>query len=230
MDSEPEERAEEREIGALLRALDHPMPPVSAESVLALAGSRRGAGPLRWAAAILLIAGVAGAAYAIPGSPVRSWVREVLAGRPATVSAPPAPRPDDPGVAGIAVRPGRRLVILFRETQQAASAAIVFEDRREGDVLVAGPSGAATFRLEGERLTVDNSPTDSPRFEVRIPRDAPHVEIHAGPRLVFLKQGSAVTTVRLVCSNGKATSLAREDTVSTRVTTVFLLAAALACR
>ena len=65
---------DEGEILELLRQVDHPLPAVDAE---ALAARARGIGLVwgRWAAGILLVLGTVGAAYAVPGSPVRGWVR-----------------------------------------------------------------------------------------------------------------------------------------------------------
>ena len=79
---EEEAQREEAELNALFRVLDDPPPAVSAEAlalraVMDKAAARtRGSGWMRRAAAVLLVVGVAGAAYAIPGSPVRGWVQD----------------------------------------------------------------------------------------------------------------------------------------------------------
>jgi len=78
-------------VNALLEMIDQPGPPVRAEAValraeLMTAASRaQRASLLRRAAAFVLVAGIAGAAYAIPGSPLPKWVHSItekMAGRP----------------------------------------------------------------------------------------------------------------------------------------------------
>jgi len=52
--------------------------------------------------------------------------------------------------------------------------------------------GAASFNSEDDRLLIDNHDSAA-SFEVRIPRNAPLVEMRIGERRVFLKRGSEVS-------------------------------------
>jgi len=191
---------EENEVHALLRVLDDPPPPVRAEAVAAKAEAvtgnarRRDLAWLRRAAAILLAVGIAGAAYAVPGSPVRRWVHSIvqkMSGRPepAGVASPPEHAGKD--VSGIAVVPGQKLLILFTSPQAGGQILVSLTDGSE--VQVRAPADAATFTSTADQLLIANRGS-SATFEIRIPGDAPWVEIRAGSDRVFLKQGTLVTT------------------------------------
>lgn len=179
---------EETEVVGLLQNLDHPPPRIHAETVAARARGRgRGVHAVRWAAGIVLGLGLAGAAYAAPGSPLPAWVETVVdwaRGRP---DRAPAPSPE---VAGIAVAPGPRLVIVFTAPQAAGQAQVSLTDG--ADVVVRALSGAATFTTDVDRLVIDNQ--GSATFEIQIPRTAPRVEIRVGGQRLFLKERSRVTT------------------------------------
>ena len=75
-----EAERDQAEVYGLLRLVDHPAPPVDAESVAASArGHDRGWG--RWAAGILLAMAAAGGAYAASGSRSRDGFRRCASGR-----------------------------------------------------------------------------------------------------------------------------------------------------
>ena len=189
---------EEREVETLLHALDDPLPRIEAEALAARAVAttpRSRFGELTWlrrAAAILLAIGIAGVAYALPGSPVQKWVHafvEKLGGRP---------EPHRNGLhsvrplsgAGISVSPDQMLVIVFRSGRQGGRVAVSLTDNRE--VEVQAPPGAATYASAAGRLTIDIG--DAPAvFEIRIPRSAPWVEVWADSDRLLLKEGSRVT-------------------------------------
>ena len=176
---------EEEEVYALLRQLDHPPPQVNARAVAARTRTRD-IGWARWAASIVLALGVAAAAYAAPGSPVRAWVQAVadrIGGRP-RAGAP------DRGAAGIAVVPGQKLVIVFTSLQAEGHAVVALSDGAE--VVVRAPSGAATFTTDADRLVVDNHGATA-NFQVQIPGAAPRVEIWVNGVRVFLKDGASVS-------------------------------------
>ncbi len=195
-----EAEREEREVYALLRSVDDPPPPADPEAIalraeLATATARaEGVAWLRRAAAILLAVGIAGAAYALPGSPVRGWVHaivEKVSGRPAPSTVAPVPGGSPSIGAGISVLPDERLVILFKAAPGDGQIFVSLVD--EPEVQVHGPTGAATFTSGAGQLLVDViDPTVT--FEIRIPRNAPWIEIQAGGGRVFLKEGTRVTT------------------------------------
>ncbi len=182
------------EVRALLETIDHPVPAVSAASVIALARARRRRQPSRWAAAILLTLGGAGAALAAPGSPVPGWVAAVaarLAGRTETPSAIPARAPAaDRGSAGIAVAPGRALAVVFTSANAGGLVRVSIGDGDE--VVVRAPAGAATFTAGTDRLIVEDR--DAPdTFAIEIPRAAARVELLAGAERLLLAERGRVT-------------------------------------
>ena len=189
---------EEGDVDALLRHLDHPPPAIEAGAVAARAGVRE-FGWGRWAAGILLTLGLAGAAYAAPGSPLPAWVTAVAewmgggSARPPSAPAPsPAPLPPpSPGFAGIAVAPGRALLIHFTSPQAKGWAQVSLTDG--GEVVVRALNGAATYTSDDDRLVIDNRGSAA-SFEIEVPRVAPWVEIRVDRVRVFLKDGPRVTT------------------------------------
>ncbi len=185
---------EEANVHALLRAVDDPAPSIDAGAV-ATRAREPDWGWARRAAGVILALGVAGAVYAAPGSPLPAWVKAVVGwvgGRegPST-SVPPSVDSPDPRVAGIAVAPGRELVILFTARQTVGLARISLTDGAE--VVVRAPIGAATYTSDQARLVIDNA-ASSATFEIEIPHAAPLVEIRVDGQRVFLKAGPRVTT------------------------------------
>jgi hypothetical protein len=181
---------DDERINQLLRALDHPVPQVTADAIARRAARRPPR--VRWAAAVLLALGAAGAAFALPGSPLRRWVVAV-AERWSGAPAPTAPRPSQEGDrgdagAGIAVDPGAGLLVLF-EAPAAGGVRVNLADR--SDVLVRAPRGHASFTSGGARLTIASRGVPD-TFTVEIPRTAPRVEIRAGSSRLLLKQGERV--------------------------------------
>jgi len=189
-----EAKAERLAAEGWLRIVDVPAPPVDMGSILR-AAPRRPSHRMRWAAGFLVALGAAGAAYALPGSPVRAWVDDavhwVSGRREAETSVPPSrgPEPSMPTVAGISVAPGRHLVVVFVRRQEGASVRVSLNDG--ADVRVTGPSGSASFVSEAERLVIDNRPMPV-AFDVRIPRAAPRVEIQVAGERILLKEGAVL--------------------------------------
>jgi anti-sigma factor RsiW len=177
------------EIFGLLRRLDHPVPALNAEVLAAKArAARRTWGS--WAAAVLLFLGIAGAAAALPGSPVRRWIQTAAAWI-GERRVEPAQRGSTEQAAGIAAVPGREFVVSFNAPEQGSRARVSLTDGAE--VVVRAPSGAASFTSDAERLVVDNHGSGA-TYEIEIPRTAPHVEIRVGGNRIFLKEGSRVVT------------------------------------
>ena len=184
---------ESSELRALLRAIDHRPPSLSADSIVARASSRS----LAWgrlAAGLLLSVTLAGAAYAAPGSPVPGWVAAVgraIAGSPPSppTPAPPPPLPA-PELAGIAISAGSPLSIVFAAAQREGTVEIVLTDGV--DILVRVPAGGATFTSEAYRLLIGNRGS-SASYRIEIPRSAPRVEVLIQGIRLFLKDGSRIT-------------------------------------
>jgi hypothetical protein len=185
-------RREEAELFALLGAMDDPAPAVDA-AVLARKAGRVEARRLPWAAGIVVALGIAGVAYAAPGSPLQRWVatlKEWLRAEPpstqtsVSISAPPR------SMAGVAIVPGQRLVIAFTSTQTEGDVRVRMTDSVL--VVVRAPSRSATFTSDADRLVIDNR-GDRSTFEIDIPRSAPRVEIVVGGTRRFLKEGHRVS-------------------------------------
>ena len=161
------------------------------------APARRRRIPALAAAAVLVV--VAGAAFAVPGSPLRAWVIALVSGplragrssEPAPGTAPPETVAEAPR-SGVAIAPGPSVVVRFTTTQAAGSIAVRLVD--DPEVLVEGPAGAARYASGAGRIVVDNAGSTA-SFEVLVPRSAPKVEIRVAGRRLFLKDGDRVTAV-----------------------------------
>jgi hypothetical protein len=179
-----EAREEERRIFGLLSRVDHPRPVIDPRILLA----ERTASGGQWgrrAAAVILGVAIAGAAYALPGSPLPAALDKLLGtgvawrdSAPATqrdrVSAPPA---------GIAVPSADGLVIRLLAEGEGAVATIELTEDEE--VVVSTVEGSATFTSDPGSLTVRSS--GPVRLEIHIPRTAASVEVRSGSTLVFRK-------------------------------------------
>jgi hypothetical protein len=184
---------DEAEVHALLRQLDHPPPEMNAEEIAARAAGRS-AGWGRWAAGILLFLLGAGAAYAIPGSPLRGWIRGAVAWleTPSQVEPLPPTLDQEPEpTAGIAAIPGSDFTIAFAAPEPGGSARVSLTDGEE--VVVRAPRAAASFTSTAQGLMIANAGTGA-AFEIAIPRSAPRVEIRMGDRRIFLKRAARVVT------------------------------------
>jgi hypothetical protein len=203
---------EEADVIALLGAIDHPLPAITAGTIERRARvpeSRR----LKWAAGIALALGIAGAAYAAPGSPLPQLVGILtgwLQGGRDVTQAPSSPSPGRaPDVAGVAVAPGPRLAVVFTSPQSEGAAHVRLTDGAE--VVVRAPSGAATFASDADRLVVDNV-GGAGTFEIQIPRTAAHVEILVDGDRRFEKAGDRITTDQLPDAAGRyVVSLSETD-------------------
>jgi len=185
---------EEAEVFALLGAVDHRVPAIGAQAI-AVRARARGNRRLPWAAGIVVTLGIAGVAYAAPGSPLPRLVSALTAWvqpKP-ELSARPAPPPSAPAstVAGVAVVPGDRLLIVFTSSQVEGAAHVRLTDSAE--VVVRAPSGAATFSSDTNRLVIDNRDGVG-SFEIRIPRASPRVEILVDGAPRFLVERGVVAS------------------------------------
>ena len=190
-------RGERRQIQALLGTLDGPSRRIDLATIFARADSTprwtldRFAG-LRKAAAVLLVVGLAGVVYALPGSPVRTWVRGVVR----TMTPKPRPEPDrarPPQEAGISILPEERLVILFRLGAARGNGLASLSLTDGSEVQVHAPPGAATYSSVPGRLEIEVRDLAAP-FVVQVPRSAPWVEIRVDETSLFLKDRTRITT------------------------------------
>lgn len=195
-----EAEREQQEVYALLREVDHPPPRVDANALLVAAK----AGPQtpgwgRWAAGILLTTGFVAAAYAAPGSPLRSWLQNLTdRSEPVRPVAPDA-RPES-GRAGVVVTPTSDFEIVFSAEQTAGHALVTLTE--ETDVTIRAAGGTATFTSDEKRLLVNNSGSTGV-FEIDIPRSARRIEIRVAGVRVWLKQGDQISSSNPAESDGR---------------------------
>jgi hypothetical protein len=185
-------RAEEARLFGLLTGVDHPIATVDPHTLFAPTRAEGRWG--RWAAGLLIGAALAGAAYAMPGSPI-PWVLERLLGPEREVRQPRhATRADTAShsTRGIAVDPDGALVIQLGASGEEALATISLTD--DEVVLVRAVAGDATFTSDPGHLTVRS--TGAARLEILIPRAATAVEVRADGAAVLQKSaGGTVTTL-----------------------------------
>lgn len=196
-----EARVEEREVFALLGSLDH-APPAFALAAVRVTPRRQW--PLRWAAGITLACVAAGTAFALPGSPLRSWVSAIVAringsgGRDATSPEPLGPIERVRELAGVIVDPGDRFridVIVEPGADGSSTGAlgeIVVALRAAAEVRVQSPAGSAVFDTREDRLVIRTHGTAAV-LEIEIPQHAPLVEIYVAGRRWMLVQGGRVS-------------------------------------
>lgn len=187
-----EARAEEAWIFAVLGSVDHPPPAVDPGTLLARAER---VSP-RWfgrAAVLLLGIGLAGVAYAAPGSPLPAVLNRLLGNTPDRREQSPAAQAAaaTPAQAGIAVLPGDALVIQFASEGDAVATISLTDDE---EVVVRAVEGSASFTSAVDRLVVRSA--GRARFEILIPRRAPSVDVLADTTPVFRKPaGGPVSAV-----------------------------------
>ena len=182
----------DRRIGEWLSALDHPAPQLDADALVTRSSRRtRGPGLLAAGLATLLVAAGA-AAMVIPGSPVQRFVERVFADRQ-TGAAPDAPEPatvQPPPASGVSFIPEPDLEVVFLRGQTEGAIRISLAEAPEVRVRVVG--GSAAYRLDPAELIVDNRGPGS-SYEVVLPRSIPHARVRIGERVVFEKQGAAIS-------------------------------------
>ena len=179
-------RQEDQEIGALLSVLDHPVPQVRAEDVMRRA-RRRWLRPGIAAAGIVLLV-VAGAASALPGSPVRRWLAELFE----RLQETPAQQSPPLGISGgISVIPTAGFELVFVAAQRSGVLVVSLTDE---DELAVRASGAVPgYSVAPERVRVENAGSAAD-YEVLVPRSAESVRIRVGDLVVFSKQRGSISS------------------------------------
>ncbi len=185
-----EAKGEDDAVMALVGRVDHGRPRIDAATVIARAGRPASTGS-RWAAAGLFVVGLAGAAYAIPGSPVRGWLRALV--RPTPTTQPPVAPPAAvlPTTGGIAVAPGPAFEVQFLSAQATGEIRVTLTDGP--DLVVQARIAGPSFTSNADRLVIDNRHSTAD-FDIAVPRGAPRIEIRIGERRVFAKRGATITS------------------------------------
>ena len=189
--------ATEDEIESSLRLLDSPVAKADVGAIIRRAKRGRTATLWRIAAGIAFLA-TAGAAAAMPGSPIRAWINRGSVERP-TVSPPPAPQPVSremvaAPVAGISIEASDSITLIFDADQSQGRIRVTFGTGSELRVSAAG--GGASFEVRSEGLRVRNRGS-SASYEVIIPATARSVGIRVADRWVFRKRDGLVAKAPL---------------------------------
>jgi hypothetical protein len=188
-------KREEAAIFDLLGHVDHAAPKVNAARFIG-PGRTPSSAWARRAAGIVIVAALAGAAYAIPGSPLPGLVKKLVA----LVNAPAPPADDDaakpapPATSGIAVPAGDGFIIQFATTQDSSYAIVSFTP--DAMVRVRAIGGTAVFTTDTGRLDIDNRGSTA-HYEIEIPAQLPGagVKIQIDNILAF-QRGADYSTMR----------------------------------
>lgn len=195
-----EAEREEKAIFDLLSHVDHPAPVVDVEALV----DRRSGTSVVWGkrvAGIVLAAALAGAAYALPGSPLPDLLSHVAGWITGRAPSPPVDEsPTPPVTSGISVPVGERFAIRFAAEQATGTIAVSLTD--ESNVVVRVVGGTATFTTDVDRLTIENRESMAD-YEIELPRRAQWIEVLVGPRRLMLKDGDRLVSEISVDSQGR---------------------------
>lgn len=188
-------REQDQETGALLSLLDHPVPRLSSKGVIQRA-RRRWRRPYIAAAGIALLV-VAGAASAMPGSPLRTWLAGFLGASPETSALPP----DAQLVSGgVSVVPTGEFELVFEAVQEFGVMRISFTD--EPELAVRSLGGEPGYSVEPDQVRIDNAGSTAD-YQILLPRSAGYVRIRVGDSVVFTtRDGSIATTAARDSADG----------------------------
>jgi hypothetical protein len=191
-----EAEQEDQWIRDRLEIVSHPVPEVSPT---ALPRRPRSSRSLRWAAGVLLTCTVAGAAYAVPGSPLPRWLGRVRTWLQAPAPAAPVAVAPRETTSGIAVPVEPRLIIRFTALQTVGVARVKVVD--SGSAAVRVRNGTATFTTAPGSLTIGN-PGSTADYDIDLPRSSPWVAIEVGERRLLLKRDTLVRALVSADSSG----------------------------
>jgi hypothetical protein len=184
------------DVAELLRRLDHRAPVVRVDDVIARAGSGR-----RWRAARPIAAAaalcVAGAAAALPGSPLhRAIVRALGIAAPSTATVsfplPPAPATAQaagaPDGAGVTVAPVRELAVRFVGLRREARLRIVFTAGAEASIIPRG--GDAAFSVAPGGIVVSAGTASD--YVLTVPSALPELRVRLDDVVLFRRMAGRV--------------------------------------
>lgn len=185
--------AADGEIESSLRLLDYPVATADVGAIIRRAKRGRATSLWRLAAGVAFLA-TAGAAAAMPGSPIRAWINRGGLER-ASISPAPAPgivspQPNTPHAAGISVEASDSVTLSFDADQTEGSIRITLDTHSELRVKASG--GTAGFEIRSNGLRVRNHGSVA-NYEVMVPTAAKTVRIRVADRWVFRKSGESIT-------------------------------------
>jgi hypothetical protein len=176
-------------VSGVLAHLDRPLPPMHIREVTAAAQRRT---PwMRLAASIALLVGLVGLSYALPGSPVRTWLDRTLnrgSSRAAATAVQVAPTRETMP-AGIAVPAQTRFQIDFVDRQRSGSMHIRLVE--DPFVTVRTSDAQVRFTAQTDRLIVSNAGSAAD-FEIAIPANLASASVRIAGRTIFSKTGDRI--------------------------------------
>jgi hypothetical protein len=183
-----------RETGQLLTALDASPPAMSADQLIEIAQrrhipARRTPRGIAWAASVagLVIATVVAAA--IPGSPVRTIVQNLLEELGPESFEPIAPAKPWDAQAGVAMTPDGAIEIVFEAAQSSGSIEVQLVETDIARIEVRGDS--IGFAVGDRSIQVENQNATA-SYRITLPDNLSQTVIRVGMRTIFAKQGSRV--------------------------------------
>lgn len=177
------------EIAGSLAVLDHDVPSLSADTIIARANGRSAWARRAIAAGIAALVVAGSAAAAAPGSPVRRYVERLFAGGPPPAPAPVPPQPAAP--SGVAFVPEGAVEVDFVASQPSGEIRITLGDSPTFRITHRG--GSAGYSLTAAGVSVDNAASGA-SYDIALPRGLERSRIQVGGRVVFATVGSRVTT------------------------------------
>jgi hypothetical protein len=181
------------DIARALSALDHAMPAVSADTVIAAARAR-GAGTLAWRRAwpgAIVSGGLTVGAFALAAALMPGRVRDVIGRLTARHDRPQTVVAGHPLRGGVALVPRDSAEVDFQSAQLGGAVRITLG---HGPALtVRGPMHGPRYRVSENRIVVSGVPTAQDTYDIEIPPAPATVLIRIGPHVVF-----AIATGRVV--------------------------------
>lgn len=187
----------DRRIAEWLAWLDHPVPRLDAESLMARVRRRSRRSGLLAAGLAALFAATAAAAVVVPGSPVQRLVERVIGewrgGDPPQPSGARSPAPEPPALrrSGVSFVPRPELEIAFRGSQPEGAIRISLVETSEVRVREIG--GASAYSLDPAELVIDNRSARG-SYEILLPRSLRRARVRIGERVVFEKDGARISS------------------------------------
>lgn len=188
----PEPDLPDGELSAMLRSIDHPVPRVSADHLMARVRRHRARKSALLAASALVCAATIATA-AVPGTALHELVRGLLAGSTRAVVGGEQPSPVVPvsppreAPMGVAFVPGDRAIIVFRRAQSAGELRIRVEDVASVQLTQASAEGDVRYDLTPDGVDVDNEGS-SASYELVIPRALARAAVRVGGAVVATKE------------------------------------------
>jgi hypothetical protein len=181
-----EARIRERRLFGLLEELDHAAPAMDWRAVEAPESPRSPSLLLAASIACVLAAGIL---YALPDSPLRSWIDRIGGDAPApgaTVEGGEAQT-----VSGLSIRPAGPFEIVFAGHQESGVLRVELSDTSEVEIRVLGHP--VDLESGPDRVVVANIGSRS-SFAIRLPEGGPPISVRIGDAVVLVQTGVDVRT------------------------------------